>query len=171
MTGDRFPERRRHFFAWLLVPALFFCAPGTSAAAPSATAPMDAAGYDAARAFLAETRAAMTEAAAALGDGPAQGTRPKDLKSRQKELETRLDRLRALMVDAAKRDRSGARGSPRNDIVTPERRRARCIVAEAGALEDRLQDLWVLWSMRARGAPQTEEFAPAPEGPRGAGCD
>lgn len=172
MTGDRYPGgRRRHFFAWFLVPALFFCAPGIAAASPSALTPMSAAEYEAARAFLAETRVAMAEAAAALEDGQAQGIRSKDVNSRSKELGALLDRLRATMVEAAKRDRIGARGSPRNEIVTPERKRARCIVAEAGALEDRLQDLWTLWSMRARGAPQTEEFTPAPEGPRGTGCN
>ncbi|MEQ8266834.1 MAG: hypothetical protein RH982_06540 [Parvibaculum sp.] len=171
MTGDRFSGRQqRHFSAWILVPVLLFCAPGTGAAAPSSTAPMSSAEYEAARAFLAETRAAIAEAAAALEDGQAQETRSKDVKSRSEELGALLDRLRATMVEAAKRDRIGARGSPRNEIVTPERRRARCVVAEAGALEDRLQDLWTLWSMRARGAPQADEFAPAPEGPRGAAC-
>lgn len=115
---------------------------------------MSAADHEAAMSELTETEAAMAAAEAALDD---EATR-EAAAARRDELAARLDRLRALMVEAAKRDRIGAKGS----VVTPERERARAIVAEAGALEDRLQDLWVLWSMRARGETEAAGFTLAP---------
>lgn len=161
MDGDKFrraakasggrPARR--FF---LVPALLACALGiTGAAGARADArTMSAAGFEAATAELTETEAAMAAAEAALGEAATREAAA----ARRDDLAARLDRLRALMVEAAKRDRIGARGS----VVTPERERTRAIVAEAGALEDRLQDLWVLWSMRARGETEAAGFRLAP---------
>lgn len=161
MHGDKFRRvakptggrRARRFF---LVPALLACALGiTGAAATRADArTMSAAGFEAATAELAATEAAMAAAETALGEAATREAAA----ARRDELATRLDRLRALMVEAAKRDRIGARGS----VVTPERARARGIVAEAGALEDRLQDLWVIWSMRARGETEAAGFPLAP---------
>ena len=98
--------------------------------------------YKEALAFLEGTRAAMAEAEAALDAETAPGA----AETRKADLGRRLDMLRRLMTSAAQRDRIGARG-----LVTPERERARNVIARAGALEDRLQDLWTLWSMKARG--------------------
>lgn len=158
MDGDKFRraakasggKRARRLF---LVPAFFVCALGISSGAAAARV-MSAADHAAAMTDLAETEAAMTAAEAALGEAATRHAAA----ARRDDLAARLDRLRAMMVDAAKRDRIGARGS----VVTPERERARGIVAEAGALEDRLQDLWVMWSMRARGETEAAGFALAP---------
>lgn len=107
--------------------------------------------YGEALAFIADTKAAMAEARAALeGDVSRQGGQ-KDAEARKKDLGQRLEMLRRLMSAAAQRDRIGARGGARG-LVTPERKRARDVIAKSGALEDRLQDLWTAWSQRARGA-------------------
>lgn len=50
------------------------------------------------------------------------------------------------MTAAAQRDRIGAKRK-----IAPERQRARDTIAKAGAIEDPLQDLWTVWSQRARG--------------------
>lgn len=107
---------------------------------------MSAEEYEEALAFLQGTGAAMAEAEAALDTETAPGA----AETRKADLGQRLDMLRRLMTSAAQRDRIGARG-PKNNRVTPERERARNVIARAGALEDRLQDLWTLWSMKARG--------------------
>lgn len=100
--------------------------------------------YEEALAFLEGTRAAMADADAALGEEVS----PESAKARKADLGQRLDMLRRLMTAAAQRDRIGARG-----MVTPERERARDVIRRAGALEDRLQDLWTAWSQKARGLP------------------
>ncbi|ABS63301.1 hypothetical protein Plav_1682 [Parvibaculum lavamentivorans DS-1] len=161
MDGDKFRRRAkagggRRARRLFLVPALLACALGISSGATTGAEAraMSAADHEAAMSELTETEAAMAAAEAALDD---EATR-EAAAARRDELAARLDRLRALMVEAAKRDRIGAKGS----VVTPERERARAIVAEAGALEDRLQDLWVLWSMRARGETEAAGFTLAP---------
>lgn len=118
-------------------------APGSASAR---TAPMSAADHAGALAFIEETRAAMAEAEAALESGDMGGAA-----ARRDDLGTRLGTLRRLMTDAAQRDRIGAKGNPKTGNVTPERERARDVIARAGAMEERLQDLWTIWSQRARG--------------------
>jgi hypothetical protein len=114
-------------------------APGSASARP---APMNAADHAGALAFIEETKAAMAEAEAALESGDMGRAA-----ARRDDLGTRLATLRRLMTEAAQRDRIGAKGS----VVTPERERARDVIARAGAMEERLQDLWTIWSQRARG--------------------
>jgi hypothetical protein len=118
--------------------------------APSATASsltMSTAEYEAALSFIKETKGVMREAETAL-------TRPdvtaEEAATRKTDLATRLNQLRRLMTHAAQRDRIGARG-----MVTPERERARNVIAKAGEIEDPLQDLWVAWSQRANGSRPT----------------
>lgn len=112
---------------------------GSAGARP---APMSAADHAAALAFIGETETAMAEAEAALASGDTDGAA-----TRRDDLGARLATLRRLMTEAAQRDRIGAKGS----VVTPERERARDVIARAGAMEERLQDLWTIWSQRARG--------------------
>lgn len=113
---------------------------GSAGARP---APMSAADHAAALAFIGETEAAMAEAEASL-EAPAAR---EDAATRRDDLHARLATLRRMMTEAAQRDRIGAKGS----VVTPERERARNTIARAGAMEERLQDLWTIWSQRARG--------------------
>lgn len=113
--------------------------PGSAGARP---APMSAADHAAALAFIGETETAMAEAEAALASGDTDGAA-----TRRDDLSARLATLRRMMTEAAQRDRIGAKGS----VVTPERERARDTIARAGAMEERLQDLWTIWSQRARG--------------------
>lgn len=107
---------------------------------------MNAAEYEEALTFITETKEAMKEAEAALA---APTTTREEAAARKTDLGTRLHQLRRLMTHAAQRDRIGARG-----MVTPERERARKVIAKAGALEDRLQDLWTAWAQRTRSNPQ-----------------
>lgn len=112
-------------------------------AAPSATASsltMSTAEYEAALSFIEETKEVMREVETAL-TGP--GVTAEEAATRTTDLASRLDQLRRLMTHAAQRDRIGARG-----MVTPERERARSVIAKAGEIEDSLQDLWTLWSQR-----------------------
>ncbi len=103
--------------------------------------------YEEALAFIEGTKAVMAEAEAALGS---EASRP-EAEARRDDLSQRLDMLRRLMTAAAQRDRIGARGTGKGNGVTPERQRARDVIQRAGEIEDRLQDLWVMWSQRARG--------------------
>jgi len=131
------------FGALFLVPVLFVSAPGISAAQAGGRV-MSEGEYKEALAFIEGTKAVMAEAKAALEE---EGARTgSDAETRKDDLGQRLDMLRRLMTAAAQRDRIGARG-----LVTPERARARDVIAKAGALEDPLQDLWTAWSRRARG--------------------
>ncbi|WP_421860318.1 hypothetical protein [Parvibaculum sp.] len=132
--------------AIFLVPALLLCVPGIAHAQGEPDARVMSEGeYKEALAFLKGTGQAMAEADAALGNEAAPG----EAEARKADLGQRLDMLRRLMTAAAQRDRIGA-GGPRNNRVTPERKRARDVIEQAGAIEDRLQDLWVMWSQRAR---------------------
>ena len=128
--------------ALFLVPALIFAGPGIKAAAADSARVMSEGEYREALAFIEGTKAVMAEAEAALEREMSR----RDAEAQRDDLGQRLDMLRRLMTAAAQRDRIGARG-----LVTPERERARDVIARAGAIEDRLQDLWTLWSMRSRG--------------------
>jgi hypothetical protein len=117
--------------------------------APSANASsltMSGAEYKAALSFIKETREVMREAEAAL---TRTDVTAEEAASRKADLASRLDQLRRLMTHAAQRDRIGARG-----MVTPERERARNVIAMAGEIEDPLQDLWVAWAQKARSVLQ-----------------
>ncbi|MBX3489355.1 hypothetical protein [Parvibaculum sp.] len=121
---------------------------------------MSAGEYREALAFIDGTRAAMTDAEATLGaEAPREAAR-REAAARRDDLGQRLDMLRRLMTAAAQRDRIGARGNPKNGFVSPERARARDVIARAGAIEDPLQDLWTAWSLRAKG--ETAAFTRAP---------
>lgn len=137
-----FTQMRSIRFAALLLAAGLSV--GGAAARP---APMSAEDHAAALAFIEETAGVMAEAEASLdsavADGQAAATRD--------ALGARLETLRRMMTEAAQRDRIGAKGSPKNGNVAPERARARDVIARAGAMEERLQDLWTIWSQRARG--------------------
>ncbi|MFN4354292.1 hypothetical protein [Parvibaculum sp.] len=110
-------------------------------------APMSAEDHAAALAFIEETGAAMKDAETALDSEESNA----EAAARRDDLGTRLETLRRMMTDAAQRDRIGAKGGAKNRNVTPERTRARDVIARGGAMEERLQDLWTLWSQRARG--------------------
>ncbi len=97
----------------------------------------------------------MADAEAALGEEVSREA----AKTRRDDLGQRLDMLRRLMTATAQRDRIGARGNPKNGVVSPDRARARDVIARAGAIEDPLQDLWTAWSMKARGLPGTVDFS------------
>ncbi|MBX3504756.1 MAG: hypothetical protein KF895_04705 [Parvibaculum sp.] len=116
---------------------------GSAGARP---APMSAADHAAALAFIGETQTAMAEAEAALESGNSG-----EAAARRDDLGARLATVRRMMTEAAQRDRIGAKGNPKTGNVTPERERARDTIARAGAMEERLQDLWTIWSQRARG--------------------
>ena len=160
--------RRGYLFcvltALFLLPAPDFAGPGSSPAT-AARLVMSEGEYREALAFIDGTRAAMTDAEAALGEEVSREA----AKTRRDDLGQRLDMLRRLMTAAAQRDRIGARGNPKNGVVTPERTRARDTIARAGAIEDPLQDLWTAWSMKARGLPGTVDFLLATEGTGGLG--
>lgn len=131
----------RHRKTIALIPILLAAlAAGGALARP---APMSAADHAVALAFIEETNTAMMAAETALESGSAGD----DAAARRDELGTRLETLRRMMTEAAQRDRIGAKGS----VITPERERARDVIARGGAMEERLQDLWTLWSQRARG--------------------
>lgn len=118
--------------------------PGSAGARP---APMSAEDHAAALAFFEETADRMAAAEAALdGAGALSGAA-----AMRDDLGHRLQTLRRLMTDAAQRDRIGAKGNAKNGHLAPERERARDVIARGGAMEERLQDLWTLWSQRARG--------------------
>lgn len=140
-----FPRLRK---AGFLLPVLFAIGAMLSAdGAAARPAPMSAEDHAAALTFIEETAESMAAAEAALdGAGGLEGAA-----AIRDELGTRLETLRRLMTSAAQRDRIGAKGSPKNGNVTPERERARDVIARGGAMEERLQDLWTLWSQRARG--------------------
>lgn len=127
----------------LLATGAMLCADAASAR----PAPMSAEDHAAALAFIGETAEAMAAAEAALDGAGA----PDGATAIRDDLGARLDMIRRLMTEAAQRDRIGAKGSPKNGNVTPERGRARDVIARGGAMEERLQDLWTLWSQRARG--------------------
>ncbi|MEW6091642.1 hypothetical protein [Parvibaculum sp.] len=127
-----------------LIPAILATGPGTGSARP---APMSAADHAGALAFIEETAGAMAEAEAALESLAAAG----DAAAWRDGLGARLETLRRLMTEAAQRDRIGAKASAKNGNVAPERERAREVIARAGNMEERLQDLWTLWAQRARG--------------------
>lgn len=137
--------RRGYLFcvltALFLLPAPDFAGPGSSPAT-AARLVMSEGEYREALAFIDGTRAAMADAEAALGEEVSREA----AKTRRDDLGQRLDMLRRLMTAAAQRDRIGAKGS----VLTPERARARDVIARAGAIEDPLQDLWTAWSQRAR---------------------
>ncbi|MDO8837970.1 MAG: hypothetical protein Q7V31_03515 [Parvibaculum sp.] len=122
---------------------------------------MSRADHAAAMAELAGTRAAMAEARAALGveaDRAAAAIRAGDLAAR-------LDASRAMMRAAVRGDRTAIPFAR----LTPARQRARCVVMAAGLIDEPLQDLWTVWSMKARGLPGTEDFPFAAEGADGLG--
>jgi hypothetical protein len=149
-----FFDARALFFGLLVLPALIFAGPGIKGAAADTGRVMSEGEYEEALAFIEGTKAVMAEAEAALGK---EVSRPRvapqalprtgsDAEAQRDDLSQRLDMLRRLMTAAAQRDRIGAK-----DMVTPERERARDVIARAGAIEDPLQDLWTAWSMRSRG--------------------
>ena len=136
-----------HFFGVLLLPALIFAGPGIKGAAADTGRVMTEGEHREALAFIEGTKAVMAEAEAALGGEVSPG----EAEARRDDLGLRLDMLRRLMTAAAQRDRIGAKGRPKNGGVTPERERARDVIARAGEIEDPLQDLWTAWSQRTRG--------------------
>lgn len=149
-----FFDMRTAFFGVFLIPALFFAGPGINAAAADNARIMTEGEYKEALAFIEGTKAVMGDAEAALAGEPSR----EDAAARKADLGQRLDMLRRLMTAAVQRDRIGA-GGPKNNRVTPERERARDVIARAGAIEDPLQDLWTAWSRKARGLPPPP-FAP-----------
>jgi hypothetical protein len=133
----------------------------TLTAGGAAAGGLSEADYAAATARLAETRAAMDEARAAL----TRETTAAEAAARAGDLRRRLDAARAAMVAAVRHDRTSIPFAK----LTPERRRARCLVMAAGLIDQPLQDLWTVWSMKANGVPGTDDFPFAAEGPKGLG--
>ncbi|PKQ08280.1 MAG: hypothetical protein CVT72_00105 [Alphaproteobacteria bacterium HGW-Alphaproteobacteria-11] len=153
--------RRGHLFCLLtalfLLPAPDSAGPGIKPAA-AARLVMSEGEYREALTFIDGTRAAMADAEAALGAEEPHEAARRGAAARRDDLGQRLDMLRRLMTAAAQRDRIGAKGS----VLTPERARARDVIARAGAIEDPLQDLWTAWSQRARGETAAFTLAPLP---------
>ena len=133
----------RPFMAALLL-ALALAAGAATAAKAAAMSEVE---YETALAFIGGTETVMAEAEAALEDSHA----GEAAAVRRDELASRAGTLRRMMTEAARQDRIGARANPKNGNVAPERARARDVIARAGAIEERLQDLWTVWSQRARG--------------------
>ncbi|MEX0838648.1 MAG: hypothetical protein WD034_03875 [Parvibaculum sp.] len=127
----------------------------------TAAAGLSEADYAAAMAELAGTRAAMAEARAAL----ARETTTAEAAARAEDLRVRLDAVRAAMVAAVRHDRTALPFAK----LTPARQRARCLVMAAGLIDEPLQDLWTVWSMKANNIPGTDDFPFAAEGRRGLG--
>lgn len=134
----------------------------TAAAAPAGAGVMSAGDYARVMAGLEDTRTAMTEARAALAAGPGD---PAAARARADDLARRLDASRAAMRDAVKHDRTAIPMAR----LTPERRRARCVVMEAGLIDEPLRDLWTRWSLRARGAPDPDTWDVLSESTQGFG--
>lgn len=123
---------------------LLSLAPAAGAATAAAMSEVE---HETALAFIGGTEAVMAEAQAALADSRT----GEAAAARRDELASRAGTLRRMMTEAAQQDRIGARANPKNGNVAPARARARDVIARAGAIEERLQDLWTVWSQRARG--------------------